>query len=175
MIDTAFPLESIPYRVGSDGKATFAIPVPAQVQADSSEPEHAPGAAAGQAHVCGVACVGFPPTGGTDSRTGRCGGTEDDREGLRRQPDGVVAFSAGFLEAPRVIAVVPSMRVWVAVEPVDFRNGIDGLVAVCRQRLEADPMSGALFVFGSRRRRSIKMLAYDGYRTLAIMGRSAAR
>lgn len=61
-----------------------------------------------------------------------------------------------------MIAVVPQMRVLVAVEPVDFRCGIDGLVAVCRQRLQADPMSGALFVFGSRRRRSIKILAYDG-------------
>jgi len=61
-----------------------------------------------------------------------------------------------------VIAVVPQMRVLVAVEPVDFRNGIDGLVAVCRQRLQTDPMSGTLFVFGSRRRRSIKILAYDG-------------
>lgn len=61
-----------------------------------------------------------------------------------------------------MIALVPPMRVLVAVEPVDFRKGIDGLVAVCRQRLQADPMSGALFVFGSRRRRSIKILAYDG-------------
>lgn len=61
-----------------------------------------------------------------------------------------------------MIAIVPQMRVWVAVEPVDFRKGIDGLVAVCQQRLQADPMSGALFVFGSRRRRSIKILAYDG-------------
>lgn len=61
-----------------------------------------------------------------------------------------------------MIAIVPQMRVFVAVEPVDFRNGIDGLVALCRQRLQADPMSGALFVFGSRRRHSIKILAYDG-------------
>ena len=61
-----------------------------------------------------------------------------------------------------MIAIVPQMRVLVAVEPVDFRNGIDGLVALCRQRLQTDPMSGALFVFGSRRRHSIKILAYDG-------------
>jgi transposase len=61
-----------------------------------------------------------------------------------------------------VIAVMPQMRRWVAVEPVDFRKGIDGLVAVCRQRLAADPMSGAVFVFGSRNRKSIKLLAYDG-------------
>jgi transposase len=61
-----------------------------------------------------------------------------------------------------MIALVPQMRVLVAVEPVDFRKGIDGLVAVCRQRLQADPMGGVVFVFGSRRRRSIKLLAYDG-------------
>jgi transposase len=61
-----------------------------------------------------------------------------------------------------VIAVMPQMRLLVAVEPVDFRNGIDGLVAVCRQRLSADPMSGAVFIFGSRNRKSIKILVYDG-------------
>lgn len=61
-----------------------------------------------------------------------------------------------------MIAVVPQMRLLVAMEPVDFRKGIDGLVAVCRQRLAADPMSGAVFVFGSRNRKSIKMLVYDG-------------
>jgi transposase len=37
------------------------------------------------------------------------------------------------------------MRILVAVEPVDFRNGIDGLAHICRQQLGADPMSGALF------------------------------
>ncbi len=61
-----------------------------------------------------------------------------------------------------MIAIVPQMRLLVAVEPVDFRRGIDGLVAVCRQRLQADPMSGALFIFSSRNRKSIKILAYDG-------------
>lgn len=61
-----------------------------------------------------------------------------------------------------MIAVMPQMRLLVAVEPVDFRRGIDGLAAVCRQKLQADPMSGALFVFGSRNRKSIKILVYDG-------------
>lgn len=61
-----------------------------------------------------------------------------------------------------MIAIVPQMRLLVAVDPVDFRNGIDGLVAVCRQRLQADPMGGALFIFSSRNRKSLKILAYDG-------------
>lgn len=57
---------------------------------------------------------------------------------------------------------MPQMRLLVAVEPVDFRNGIDGLVAVCRRQLQADPMTGALFIFTARNRKSIKILAYDG-------------
>ena len=61
-----------------------------------------------------------------------------------------------------MMAVLPQMRLLVAVEPVDFRKGIDGLVAVCRQRLAADPLGGAVFIFGSRNRKSIKLLAYDG-------------
>lgn len=60
-----------------------------------------------------------------------------------------------------MIQITPHMRILVAVEPVDFRRGIDGLAAVCRQALSTDPMSGALFVFISRRRHAIKCLVYD--------------
>ncbi len=51
-----------------------------------------------------------------------------------------------------MIQLTPQMRLLLAVEPVDFRKGIDGLVAVCRQKLATDPMAGALFVFANRRR-----------------------
>ena len=54
------------------------------------------------------------------------------------------------------------MRVLLAVEPVDFRAGIDGLAAVCRKRLAADPFSGVMFIFGNRRRTAIRVLVYDG-------------
>jgi transposase len=53
-------------------------------------------------------------------------------------------------------------RVFLAVEPADFRRGIDGLAALCRQRLAADPMDGAIFVFRNRRGTSLKLLSYDG-------------
>jgi transposase len=33
---------------------------------------------------------------------------------------------------------------------------------VCRQRLNLDPIVGALFVFSNRRRRALKILMYDG-------------
>ena len=58
--------------------------------------------------------------------------------------------------------LTPHLRILVAVEPTDFRQGIDGLSRVCRQRLEADPMSGAVFVFRNRRGRALKILVYDG-------------
>jgi len=61
-----------------------------------------------------------------------------------------------------VIQITPQMRLLLAVEPVDFRKGIDGLVQVCRQRLNTDPITGALFVFANRRRRALKILMYDG-------------
>jgi transposase len=61
-----------------------------------------------------------------------------------------------------MIQVTPHMRVSVAIEPADFRKGIDGLAAVCRAVLGEDPFSGYVFVFGNRRRRAIKILVYDG-------------
>jgi transposase len=61
-----------------------------------------------------------------------------------------------------MIQLTPQMRILVAIEPVDFRNGVDGLGRVCRQVLQADPMGGAVFVFCNRRRTAIKVLVYDG-------------
>ena len=61
-----------------------------------------------------------------------------------------------------MIQLSPGMRVFLHVEPIDFRNGIDGLAGVCRCRLKQDPMSGAVFLFTTRRRTSLKILVYDG-------------
>ena len=61
-----------------------------------------------------------------------------------------------------MIQITPQMRILLAVEPVDFRKGIDGLAALCRQSLGTDPLAGALFAFRSRNRRAIKLLVYDG-------------
>ena len=61
-----------------------------------------------------------------------------------------------------MIQVTPQMEIWMAVEAVDFRRGIDGLARVCREVLKADPFSGLLFVFRNKRGTAIKILVYDG-------------
>ena len=66
------------------------------------------------------------------------------------------------MEPRLVIQIIPQMRILLAVEPVDFRKGIDGLSGVCRRVLAADPFSGHLFVFRNRRGTTIKILVYDG-------------
>jgi len=42
------------------------------------------------------------------------------------------------------------------------RKGIDALAQLCREKLDADPFSGCVFIFRTRRRTAIKLLAYDG-------------
>lgn len=61
-----------------------------------------------------------------------------------------------------MIQITPQMRVLVAVEPADFRCGIDGLARRCRAVLQLDPMTGTVFLFRNRARKAIKLLVYDG-------------
>lgn len=61
-----------------------------------------------------------------------------------------------------MIQLVPQMRILLATEPTDFRKGIDGLAALCRSIIRADPFSGVLFVFTNRSRTAIRVLTYDG-------------
>ena len=61
-----------------------------------------------------------------------------------------------------MIQITPQMRVLVAVDAVDGRKGIDSLAALCRERLQADPFSGWMFIFRTRSAQAIKILCYDG-------------
>jgi transposase len=61
-----------------------------------------------------------------------------------------------------VIQIVPHLRVLVALEPVDFRKGIDSLAGVCRLQFQVDPFTGTLFVFRNRSGTALKLLIYDG-------------
>ena len=61
-----------------------------------------------------------------------------------------------------MIQFTPHMRILVATHALDMRKGIDGCVALCRQVLRENPMSGVVFLFISRRRRHLRVLTYDG-------------
>jgi transposase len=61
-----------------------------------------------------------------------------------------------------MIQITPQMRILVAIEPCDFRKGIDGLARVCKEALRQDPFSGWVFVFRNRPATALKALIYDG-------------
>lgn len=54
------------------------------------------------------------------------------------------------------------LKIFVAVAPCDLRWSFNGLWAAASAHLGEDPKSGALFVFGNRRRNRIKILYFDG-------------
>lgn len=61
-----------------------------------------------------------------------------------------------------MLHISPSTRIFVCVQLVDFRKGIDGLASICRNILNLDPFQGAVFVFRNRGRTTIRLLIYDG-------------
>ena len=60
-----------------------------------------------------------------------------------------------------MLTLPPSVKVFVATEPVDMRKQIDGLAALCRSTLELDPLCGHLFVFFGRRGDYGRILFWD--------------
>ena len=61
-----------------------------------------------------------------------------------------------------MLSFTGQLRVFVAVEACDMRKGYEGLCALVSERLREDVRSGALFVFGNRRRTRLKILYFDG-------------
>ena len=61
-----------------------------------------------------------------------------------------------------MLQLTPQSRIFLATQPVDFRKGIDGLAAVCRQVLGANPLEGAIYVFRNHAGTALKLLLYDG-------------
>ena len=73
----------------------------------------------------------------------------------------MVGGPGGRVSEGRVLSLPPSVPIYLATEPVDMRNGIDGLRAAVHRRFGQDPFSGALFVFRGRRPDRIKVLVWD--------------
>jgi transposase len=60
-----------------------------------------------------------------------------------------------------MLSLPPSVRVFVAVEPLDMRGSFDALAGAVR-RLSLDPTNGHLYLFTNKRRRLAKALWFDG-------------
>ncbi len=60
-----------------------------------------------------------------------------------------------------MIHLTANTKILLATQPADFRQGIDGLAAVCKQRLACEPRSGTLFVFINRNKTMIRALVYE--------------
>jgi len=52
-------------------------------------------------------------------------------------------------------------QLWLCTTPVDMRRSFDGLVAIVRQHLGKDPLSGQGFVFVNRRRTQLRCLYFE--------------
>ena len=60
-----------------------------------------------------------------------------------------------------MLSLPPSVRVWLHLPPVDLRKSFDGLAALVRDGLAADPLSGHLFVFRNKQGDRLKVLCWD--------------
>lgn len=60
-----------------------------------------------------------------------------------------------------MIALPPSVQIYVCAQPVDGRRGIDTLAAMVRSALGLEPLSGHLFVFLAARGRAARILFWD--------------
>jgi transposase len=61
-----------------------------------------------------------------------------------------------------MIGPTGAVRVMMATRPVDFRKGADGLAALVRETMGADPFSGAIYVFRAKRADRVKLVFWDG-------------
>ena len=60
-----------------------------------------------------------------------------------------------------MLSLPPSVRVFVATQPVDGRKGVDSLAAMVRSVFGHDPLSGHLYVFFSKRADRVKVIYWD--------------
>lgn len=61
-----------------------------------------------------------------------------------------------------MLSFTGSLKICVALHPIDLRKSFNGLHGMVTERLGEDPRTGALFVFANKRRTRIKILYWDG-------------
>ncbi|WP_281910048.1 IS66 family insertion sequence element accessory protein TnpB [Massilia varians] len=67
----------------------------------------------------------------------------------------------GQAAAGAAVKLLPE-SVWLALDPVDMRTGVDGLSLHVQQALGRAPCDGTAYVFSNRRRTRLKVVSWDG-------------
>jgi transposase len=60
-----------------------------------------------------------------------------------------------------MLSLPVSVHIFLCTQPADMRKSFDGLAQMVREFLGADPLSGHLFVFRSKRGDRVKLLYWD--------------
>jgi transposase len=61
-----------------------------------------------------------------------------------------------------MIVLTPQHQLFVWVDAIDFRKGVDALIGHCRLKLNQNPFSGAIFAFRNKKGNAVKLLTFDG-------------
>ena len=61
-----------------------------------------------------------------------------------------------------MLSFTGSLKIYLAIEPVDLRKSFAGLSGVVELIMKEDVTSGALYVFTNKRKNRIKILYWDG-------------
>lgn len=60
-----------------------------------------------------------------------------------------------------MLTLPPSVKIYIAAQPVDARKSFDGLAALVESEFGLEPMSGHIFVFLNRRGHLAQMMFWD--------------
>jgi len=61
-----------------------------------------------------------------------------------------------------MLKITNASRIMVGTAPVDFRKGLDGFIAICKNQMQVNPRDGSFFVFRNRAKTMVRVLVYDG-------------
>jgi len=72
-----------------------------------------------------------------------------------------------------MLQIPAQSKIFVGINPLDFRNGFNGTAAACRRELQKNPLEGALFVFINRSKTMVRIYFFDGHGEWSISKRAA--
>lgn len=60
-----------------------------------------------------------------------------------------------------MLTLTAKHKLFLSVQPIDFRTRLDGTLAICRQQLNQDPSCGHVFIFRNKKLTVIRCIVYD--------------